>query len=345
MPVLVKITIITSGCFIAINSKPVFTTALPQQTKASSFLPYDLFGAINTLKKELNAVVLAHYYQDPDIQDVADYLGDSLGLSQQAASTSADVIVFAGVHFMAETAKILNPDKLVLLPDLDAGCSLADSCPPEEFAKFKAAYPDHLVVSYINCSAEIKAMSDIICTSSNAVRIVNQIPEDQPIIFAPDRNLGRYVMEQTGRDLVLWQGSCIVHETFSEKKIIQLKIEHPEAEVIAHPECEPPVLRHASYIGSTTALLKYAQTSPASTFIVATEPGIIHQMQKQTPNKHFIPAPAMNNCACNECPYMRLNTLEKLYLAMKNRQPEITMPEHIRVAALRPIQRMLEMSV
>ena len=345
MPVLVKITIITSGCFIAINSKPVFTTALPQQTKASSFLPYDLFGAINTLKKELNAVVLAHYYQDPDIQDVADYLGDSLGLSQQAASTSADVIVFAGVHFMAETAKILNPDKLVLLPDLDAGCSLADSCPPEEFAKFKAAYPDHLVVSYINCSAEIKAMSDIICTSSNAVRIVNQIPEDQPIIFAPDRNLGRYVMEQTGRDLVLWQGSCIVHETFSEKKIIQLKIEHPEAEVIAHPECEPPVLRHASYIGSTTALLKYAQTSPVSTFIVATEPGIIHQMQKQTPNKHFIPAPAMNNCACNECPYMRLNTLEKLYLAMKNRQPEITMPEHIRVAALRPIQRMLEMSV
>lgn len=344
MPLLVKITIITSGCFIAINSKPVFTTALPLQTPASSFLPYDLFGAINALKKELNAVVLAHYYQDPDIQDVADYLGDSLGLSQQAASTSADVIVFAGVHFMAETAKILNPDKLVLLPDLDAGCSLADSCPPEEFAKFKAAYPDHLVVSYINCSAEIKAMSDIICTSSNAVRIVNQIPEDQPIIFAPDRNLGRYVMEQTGRDLVLWQGSCIVHETFSEKKIIQLKIEHPEAEVIAHPECEPPVLRHASYIGSTTALLKYAQTSPASTFIVATEPGIIHQMQKQTPNKHFIPAPAMNNCACNECPYMRLNTLEKLYLAMKNRQPEITMPEHIRVAALQPIQRMLEMS-
>ena len=345
MPFLVKITIITSGCFIAIKSKPVFTTALPLQTSASSFLPYDLFGAINVLKKELNAVVLAHYYQDPDIQDVADYLGDSLGLSQQAASTSADVIVFAGVHFMAETAKILNPDKLVLLPDLDAGCSLADSCPPEDFAKFKAAYPDHLVVSYINCSAEIKAMSDIICTSSNAVRIVNQIPEDQPIIFAPDRNLGRYVMEQTGRDLVLWQGSCIVHETFSEKKIIQLKIEHPEAEVIAHPECEPPVLRHASYIGSTTALLKYAKTSPVSTFIVATEPGIIHQMQKQTPNKHFIPAPAMNNCACNECPYMRLNTLEKLYLAMKNRQPEITMPEHIRVAALRPIQRMLEMSV
>jgi len=322
----------------------LFTTALPQQTQSFRSLPPDLFEAIEALKQELNAVVLAHYYQDPDIQDVADYLGDSLGLSQQAASTDADVIVFAGVHFMAETAKILNPDKLVLLPDLDAGCSLADSCPPDAFAKFKAAHPDHLVVSYINCTAEIKAMSDIICTSSNAVKIVKQIPEDQPIIFAPDRNLGRYVMEQTGRDLVLWQGSCIVHETFSEKKIVQLKIEHPEAEVIAHPECEPSVLRHASYIGSTTALLKYAKASPNQAFIVATEAGIIHQMQKQTPKKHFIPAPAMNNCACNECPYMRLNTLEKLYLAMKNRQPEITMPEHIRVAALRPIQRMLEMS-
>jgi quinolinate synthase len=322
----------------------LFTTALPQQTQSFRSLPPDLFEAIEALKQELNAVVLAHYYQDPDIQDVADYLGDSLGLSQQAASTDADVIVFAGVHFMAETAKILNPDKLVLLPDLDAGCSLADSCPPDAFAKFKAAHPDHLVVSYINCTAEIKAMSDIICTSSNAVKIVTQIPEDQPIIFAPDRNLGRYVMEQTGRDLVLWQGSCIVHETFSEKKIVQLKIEHPEAEVIAHPECEPSVLRHASYIGSTTALLKYAKASPNQAFIVATEAGIIHQMQKQTPKKHFIPAPAMNNCACNECPYMRLNTLEKLYLAMKNRQPEITMPEHIRVAALRPIQRMLEMS-
>lgn len=322
----------------------MFTTVLPKQTQTHPSLPHDLFGAISALKQELNAVILAHYYQDADIQDVADYLGDSLGLSQQAATTSADVIVFAGVHFMAETAKILNPDKLVLLPDLDAGCSLADSCPADAFAKFKAEHPDHLVISYINCSAEIKAMSDIICTSSNAVKIVQQIPENQPIIFAPDRNLGRYVMEQTGRDLVLWQGSCIVHETFSEKKIIQLKIEHPEAEVIAHPECEPSVLRHASYIGSTTALLKYSQVSSKQTFIVATEPGIIHQMQKQTPNKRFIPAPATNNCACNECPYMRLNTLEKLYLAMKNRRPEITMKEEIRVAALRPIQRMLEMS-
>lgn len=324
----------------------MFTTAFAQRdsTQASA-LPHDLFTAITTLKRELNAVILAHYYQDPDIQDIADYIGDSLELSRRAANTDAEVIVFAGVHFMAETAKILNPDKLVLLPDLEAGCSLASSCPPDAFAQFKAAHPDHLVVSYINCSAEIKAMSDIICTSSNAVKIVNQIPKNQPIIFAPDRNLGRYVMEQTGRDLVLWQGSCIVHETFSEKRIVQLQIEHPEAEVIAHPECEPPVLRHASYIGSTTALLKYAQTSPNQAFIVATEPGIIHQMRKQAPDKHFIPAPSMNNCACNECPYMRLNTLEKMYLAMKNRTPEITLPEHIRIAALQPIQRMLEMSI
>jgi quinolinate synthase len=317
---------------------------LLSQPKPTERLPLDLFKAIDELKRELNAVVLAHYYQNSDIQDIADYIGDSLGLSQQAAATEADVIVFAGVHFMAETAKILNPDKLVLLPDLNAGCSLADSCPPQEFAAFKAAHPAHLVVSYINCSAEIKAMSDIICTSSNAIKIVSQIPENQPIIFAPDRNLGRYVMEKTGRDLVLWQGSCLVHETFSEKKIIQLQVEHPAAEVIAHPECEPSVLRHANYIGSTTALLKYCQQSSQETFIVATEPGIIHQMQKAAPHKHFIPAPAMNNCACNECPHMRLNTLEKLYLAMKNRTPEIAMPEDIRLAALRPIQRMLEMS-
>jgi len=320
----------------------VFATTLSHQNSVT--LPTDLFAAIADLKRELNAVVLAHYYQDPDIQDIADYIGDSLGLSQQAASTEADVIVFAGVHFMAETAKILNPHKLVLLPDLNAGCSLADSCPPTAFAQFKAAHPNHIVISYINCTAEIKAMSDIICTSSNAVNIVRQIPADQPIIFAPDRNLGRYVMEQTGRDMVLWQGSCIVHETFSEKKLVQLQIEHPEAEIIAHPECEPPVLRHASYIGSTTALLNYSQRSPRSAFIVATEPGIIHQMQKQAPDKLFIPAPPMSNCACNECPYMRLNTLEKLYWAMKTRTPEITLPEEIQVAALRPIQRMLAMS-
>jgi len=322
----------------------VFTTALNEKKSTFNEIPRDLFAAIEELKKELNAVILAHYYQDPDIQDIADYIGDSLGLSQKAAATDADVIVFAGVHFMAETAKILNPDKLVLLPDLEAGCSLADSCPPQEFAAFKAAHPNHLVISYINCTAEIKAMSDIICTSSNAVKIVQQIPEEQPIIFAPDKNLGRYVMEQTRRDLVLWEGACIVHETFSEKKIIDLKMEHPEAEIIAHPECEQIVLRHANYIGSTTALLKYSQQSASEEFIVATEPGIIHQMQKQTPNKHFIPAPATNNCACNECPYMRLNTLEKLYLAMKNKKPEITIPENIQVAALQPIQRMLEMS-
>jgi quinolinate synthase len=321
----------------------VFTTTLSHQN--SAVLPPDLFGAIEDLKRELNAVVLAHYYQEPDIQDIADYIGDSLGLAQQAAGTEANVIVFAGVHFMAETAKILNPHKLVLLPDLNAGCSLADSCPPEAFAQFKAEHPDHIVISYINCTADIKAMSDIICTSSNAVKIVEQIPADQPIIFAPDRNLGRYVMEQTGRDMVLWQGSCIVHETFSEKKLVQLQIEHPEAEIIAHPECEPPVLRHASYVGSTTALLNYSQKSDRLAFIVATEPGIIHQMQKQAPDKRFIPAPPIdNNCACNECPYMRLNTLEKLYWAMKNKTPEITLPEEVQAAALRPIQRMLAMS-
>jgi quinolinate synthase len=318
----------------------MFVTATPPQNQ----IPQDLFAAIKELKQELNAVILAHYYQEGDIQDIADYIGDSLGLSQQAANTNADVIVFAGVHFMAETAKILNPNKLVLLPDLDAGCSLADSCPPDEFQAFKDAHPNHLVISYINCTAEIKAMSDIICTSSNAVKIVEQIPVEQPIIFAPDRNLGRYVAEQTGRDLVLWQGSCIVHETFSEKKIIDLQVQYPEAEIIAHPECEPALLRHAKYIGSTTALLKYAQTSDRDIFIVATEPGIIHQMKKAAPQKHFIPAPPTNNCACNECPYMRLNTLEKLYLAMKNRTPEIILPENIRLAALKPIQRMLEMS-
>jgi quinolinate synthase len=304
-----------------------------------------MFAAIAALKQELNAVILAHYYQDPDIQDIADYIGDSLGLSRQAADTSAAVIVFAGVHFMAETAKILNPHKLVLLPDLDAGCSLADSCPPTEFAQFKAAHPGHLVISYINCTAEIKALSDIICTSSNAVSIVRQLPKDQPIIFAPDRNLGKYVMEQTGREMVLWQGSCMVHETFSEKKMVQLKMQHPAAEAIAHPECEPAVLRHASYIGSTTALLNYVQQSSSTEFIVATEPGIIHQMQKAEPAKKFIPAPPINNCACNECPHMRLNTLEKLYLCMKNQTPEITLSPEIQTAALQPIQRMLGMSL
>jgi len=307
-------------------------------------VPLNLFTAIADLKKELNAVILAHYYQDPDLQDIADYIGDSLGLSQAAANCQADVIVFLGVHFMAETAKILNPNKLVLLPDLDAGCSLADSCPPDRFAEFKAAHPDHLVISYINCSAAIKAMSDIICTSANAVAIVNQIPKDQPIIFAPDRNLGRYVMEKTGRDLLLWDGACIVHEIFSERKLVDLKLNYPQADIIAHPECEANVLRHADYIGSTTGLLKYVQQSDRQEFIVVTESGVIHQMQKATPFKKFIPAPPNNSCACNECPYMRLNTLEKVYLAMKNRSPEIILDEQIRLLALKPMQRMLEMS-
>lgn len=308
-------------------------------------IPQDLFTAIADLKKELNAVILAHYYQDPDLQDIADYIGDSLGLSQAAANCQADVIVFLGVHFMAETAKILNPNKLVLLPDLDAGCSLADSCPPDRFAAFKAEHPDHLVISYINCSAEIKALSDIICTSSNAVAIVNQIPKDQPIIFAPDRNLGRYVSEQTGRDLLLWDGACMVHEIFSERKLVELKLSHPEADIIAHPECESNVLRHADFIGSTTGLLKYVQNSDREEFIVVTESGVIHQMQKAAPSKKFIPAPPTSNCACNECPYMRLNTLEKVYLTMKNRSPEIILDETIRQAALRPMQRMLAMSI
>ncbi len=307
-------------------------------------LPTDLPGAIARLKGELNAVILAHYYQDPAIQDIADFIGDSLALSRQAAATQADVILFAGVHFMAETAKILNPTRTVLLPDLAAGCSLADTCPPAEFAAFKARYPEHLVISYINCSAEIKAMSDIICTSANAARIVAQVPPDRPILFAPDRNLGRYVMAQTGRDMVLWPGSCLVHETFSEKQIVQLKVKHPEAAVIAHPECEEAVLRHADFIGSTNALLSYVSRDDRPAYIVVTEAGILHQMQKEAPAKRLIPAPSVHNCNCNECPYMRLNTLEKVYLALRDRQPEIVLPEPLRLAALRPLERMLAMS-
>ena len=320
----------------------MFATTRPLADRDS--IPVDVTAAIWDLKKSMNAVILAHYYQDGEIQDVADFIGDSLELSRRAASTDADVIVFAGVHFMAETAKILNPQKLVLLPDLAAGCSLADSCPPAAFAAFKAQYPDHLVISYINCTADIKALSDIICTSSNAVKIVNQIPPEQGIIFAPDRNLGRYVMQQANRSMVLWQGSCMVHEIFSEKKLIQLKVNYPQAEVIAHPECEEAVLQHADFIGSTSALLKYTAENASTQFIIATEPGIIHQMQKAQPQKEFIPAPPTTNCACNECPHMRLNTLEKLYLAMRDRTPEITMSEDVRLAALRPMQRMLAMS-
>jgi quinolinate synthase len=304
----------------------------------------DIFARIARLKKERNAVILAHYYQDPDIQDVADYIGDSLGLSQEAAKTEADVIVFAGVHFMAETAKILNPGRKVLLPDLDAGCSLADSCPAPRFREFKEKYPGHVVVSYINCSAAVKAESDYICTSSNAVKIVQSIPADKKIIFAPDKNLGRYVMQQTGRDMVLWPGSCIVHETFSEKKLIQLKIEHPNAQVIAHPECEEPVLALADFVGSTTALLNYALKSDRKEFIVVTESGILHQMEKAAPEKKFIPSPPNANCACNECPYMRRNTLEKVARALESLEPEIKVGDDLRKRALVPIERMLELS-
>lgn len=304
----------------------------------------DLFKEIERLKKEKNAVILAHYYQEADIQDVADYIGDSLGLAQQAEKTKADIIVFAGVHFMAETAKILNPDKKVLLPDLKAGCSLSDSAPPDLFKKFKEKYPDHLVISYINCSAGIKALSDIICTSSNAKQIVESLPADQKIIFAPDKNLGAFINKQTGRQMVLWDGACMVHEIFSREKITKLKVRHPQAKVIAHPECEDIVLQLADYIGSTTQLLKYTQKDDAKEFIVATETGILHQMQKDSPGKVFIPAPPDNSCACNDCPHMKLNTLEKLYLCMEYEAPELLMEESLRQAALKPIRRMLDIS-
>ncbi|MDZ4711573.1 MAG: quinolinate synthase NadA [bacterium] len=307
-------------------------------------LSLDLESEIRKLKKEMNAVILAHYYQESEIQDLADFVGDSLQLSQQAANTDADIIVFAGVHFMAETAKILNPHKLVLLPDLNAGCSLAEGCPAPLLEKFKQKYPDHILISYINCSADVKALSDIICTSSNAVKIVNQIPPEQKIIFAPDRNLGRYVINKSGRDMVLWQGACIVHETFSDKKITRLKFENPKALLIAHPECEQSVLDQADFIGSTSALLKFVSDSPADEFIIATEPGIIHQMLLKNPLKKFIPAPPENSCNCNDCPYMKLNTLEKLYLCMRDRKPEIKLEEDVVRRALKPLQRMLEMS-
>jgi len=304
----------------------------------------DLFVEINKLKKEKNAVVLAHYYQDADIQDVADFLGDSLGLSQQAAKTQADIIVFAGVHFMAETAKILCPLKKVLLPDLNAGCSLADSCPPDKFARFKAENPNHIVISYVNCTAEIKALTDIVCTSSNAVQIVESLPKNQPIIFAPDKNLGRYINEKTKRNMLLWDGSCMVHEIFSQKKIAVLKSQNPEAKIIAHPECEEQVLALADFIGSTTALLNYTIKNDAQSFIVVTETGIIHAMQKASPNKTFIPGPPNNQCACNDCPHMKLNTLEKLYLCLKNETPEIVLKEQVREKAELSIRRMLELS-
>ena len=304
----------------------------------------DLVEEIKRLKKEKNAVLLAHYYQKSEIQDLADYVGDSLGLSQEAAKTEADMIVFAGVHFMAETAKILSPGKKVLLPDLNAGCSLSDSCPPHLFARFKELYPDHLVITYVNCTAELKALSDIVCTSTNAVQIVESLPPDQKIIFGPDKNLGAYIIKKTGRDMVLWNGACMVHEIFSWDKISDLRNQYPDAKFIAHPECEPHVLEAADYIGSTSGLLKYTIDNEADTFIVATESGIIYQMQKASPHKKFIPAPPNNSCACNDCPYMKLNTLEKLYNCLKFELPEVDLPADLIERARKPIERMLEIS-
>lgn len=304
----------------------------------------DIRESILRLKDEMHAVVLAHYYQEGEIQDVADFVGDSLELARRAAATDAEVIVFAGVHFMAETAKILNPHKQVLLPDVNAGCSLAEGCRADRFTAFRAEHPRHVSITYINCSAEVKAASDIICTSSNAEKIIRQIPTDREIFFAPDRNLGRYLVRKTGREMLLWDGSCIVHETFSLRKLLLLETENPGAELIAHPECEEPVLERARFIGSTSALLRYVQSSPALQFIVATESGILHQMQKAAPHKRFIPAPPEANCACNDCPYMKLNTMEKLFACMKNRSPEILLSGEVMERALAPIQRMLSMS-
>lgn len=304
----------------------------------------DFETEIKKLKKEMNAVILAHYYQEAKIQDIADFVGDSLELAKIARKTNADVIVFAGVHFMAETAKILNPNKLVLLPDLNAGCSLADSCPAPLFKTFREHHPDHIAITYINCTAAVKALSDIICTSSNAESLIKQIPVEQPIIFAPDRNLGKYLIKKTGRDMLLWDGTCIVHETFSEKKIIELKLHHPGAKLIAHPECEDSLLSRADFIGSTSKLFNYVKDDSSTEFIVATESGILHQMRKAAPEKLFIPAPPEKNCNCNDCPYMKLNTMEKLYLCMKDKQPEIKLDAEVIAKALKPIERMLLMS-
>ena len=304
----------------------------------------DLEEEIQKLKKEKNAIILAHYYQESDIQDIADFIGDSLGLSQKAAETDAEMIVFAGVHFMAETAKMLNPHKKVILPDLKAGCSLADSCPPHIFRKFKEKYPDHKVVSYINCTAELKTLTDICCTSSNAAIIIESIPRDTGIIFAPDRNLGAYLIKKTGRDLVLWNGTCMVHEMFSNEKITKLQMRHPKAKFIAHPECEPHLLEKADFIGSTSQLIRYTVEHEAKEFIVATETGIIHQMQLKSPQKTFIPAPPNNTCACNECPHMKRNTMEKLYLSMKHELPEIILPQWIIDEGRLCIDRMLDIS-
>ena len=317
----------------------------PAQTENLASLAHlDLEQEIARLKREMNAVILAHYYQESEIQDLADFVGDSLQLSQQAAATTADVIVFAGVLFMAETAKILNPEKACPAPGPESGLLAGRRLPGASVPAFRERYPDHMVITYINCSAEVKALSDIICTSSNAEKIIRQIPPEQPILFAPDQHLGRYLMKKTGRELTLWPGSCIVHEMFSEKSLVQLKERHPEALVLAHPECAEAVLRHADYVGSTTGILKYAKQSPATEFIVATESGILHQMEKACPEKTFISAPGEGGCSCSECPHMKLNTMEKLYLCMRDRKPEITLDEDLRQRALQPILRMLEMS-
>jgi quinolinate synthase len=303
----------------------------------------DLVAGINRLRAERRAVILAHYYQDPEIQDLADFVGDSLQLSQAAAGTDAEVIAFCGVHFMAETAKILNPAKRVVIPDLDAGCSLADRCPADAFGAWLKDYPDHVVVSYINCSAGVKALSDIICTSSNAERVVRSIPADRKIVFAPDRHLGSWIMKQTGRDMVLWPGFCIVHEQFTARRVAQLKAAHPGAQVIVHPECDVAVSQMADFVGSTAALLKHVGQSPAGSFIVGTEAGILHQMRKLRPDAELIPIPVDSGCNCSLCPYMKLNTLEKLYLALRDLRPEIQLDEAVRLRALGPVQRMLDL--
>ena len=304
----------------------------------------DIFSRLEKLKKERNAVILAHYYQDPDIQDVADFMGDSLALAQYAVKTDADVILFCGVHFMCETAKILNPEKRVILPDKNAGCSLADSAPPQKFKAWVDSHPDHKVITYINCSAGVKAASDIICTSSNAEKIINSLPDDEKIIFAPDKYLGAYLQKKTGRDLLLWDGSCQVHEIFSERELIRLKTRNPEALVLAHPECDENILRHSDHIGSTTSIIKFANQSNYEKFIIATEPGVIHQMEKESPNKTFIPLPTNDGCACNECPHMRLNTIEKMVTALETMSPEIKLSEELRLQALAPLERMFALS-
>lgn len=316
--------------------------ALPEPSSA----PVDIFDEIDLLRSQRKAVILAHFYQEPDIQDIADFIGDSLQLAKAARDTDADVILFCGVHFMAETAKILNPGRIVLIPDMNAGCSLADAAPAKRVRQWKAEHPGSVLISYVNCSAGVKAASDIICTSSNAVAVVQSIPADQQILFCPDRNLGRWLIKQTGRDMELWPGTCIVHETFSEQKLVKLKVRYPDAKVIAHPECEDNLLRYADFIGSTSQLLKYATTTTdADTFIVGTEPGILHQMEKAAPDRTYLALPGMDEtCACNECPYMRLNTLDKIRDALRDLQPRIEMPEDLRLAALAPLDRMMSLS-